>query len=127
MMNPNVRNRLMSPHIGDKEKIRIIHLLISLGISHYFDKEIEEIVDQAFGKLNDIIAKEDDLETISLMFEVFRLYGHKMSCGKNIIFLGSSHIYTKHSDDYMGFINYRCLRKIQRRRWEVQGESSRRC
>ncbi|KAF3545960.1 hypothetical protein DY000_02004218 [Brassica cretica] len=80
MMKPNVRNRLMSPHIGDKEKIRIIHLLISLGISHYFDKEIEEILDQAFGKLNDIIAKEDDLETISLMFEVFRLYGHKMSC-----------------------------------------------
>ncbi|KAL0676200.1 hypothetical protein Bca4012_004181 [Brassica carinata] len=70
----------MSSRIGDKEKIRIIHLLISLGISHYFDKEIEEILDQAFGKLNDIIAKEDDLETISLMFEVFRLYGHKMSC-----------------------------------------------
>ncbi|CAN7010942.1 unnamed protein product [Brassica rapa subsp. trilocularis] len=80
VMKPNVRDRLMSSHSGDKEKIRIIHLLICLGISHYFDKEIEEILDQGFRKLNDIIAKEDDLETISIMFEVFRLYGHKMSC-----------------------------------------------
>ncbi|CAN6810648.1 unnamed protein product [Brassica oleracea] len=80
VMKPNVRDRLMSSHSGDKEKIRIIHLLICLGISHYFDKEIEEILDQGFRKLNDIIAKEDDLETISIMFEVFRLYGHKMPC-----------------------------------------------
>lgn len=74
----------MSPHTCDKEKIRLIYLLISLAISHYFEDEIEEILSKAFGKLEGLISKEDDLETISTMFEVFRLYGHKMSCGKTI-------------------------------------------
>lgn len=76
----------MSSHSSDKEKIRLIHLLISLGISYHFDKEIQEILNHSFTKLDDILVGENDLETISIMFEVFRLYGHKMSCGKNIIF-----------------------------------------
>ncbi|KAH0908799.1 hypothetical protein HID58_032120 [Brassica napus] len=80
VMKPYVRNMLMSPHTCDKEKIRLIYLLISLAISHYFEDEIEEILSKAFGKLEGLISKEDDLETISTMFEVFRLYGHKMSC-----------------------------------------------
>ncbi|KAG2240062.1 hypothetical protein Bca52824_091182 [Brassica carinata] len=73
-------NMLMSPHTCDKEKIRLTHLLISLAISHYFEEKIEEILNKAFGKLEGLIAEEHDLETISTMFEVFRLYGHKMSC-----------------------------------------------
>jgi len=77
---------LISSHSSDKEKIRLIHLLISLGISYHFDKEIREILKQSFIKLDDIIVGEDDLETISIMFEVFRFYGHKMSCGKSISF-----------------------------------------
>ncbi|CAF1716463.1 unnamed protein product [Brassica oleracea var. botrytis] len=80
VMKPYVRDMLMSPHTCDKEKIRLIYLLISLAISHYFEDEIEEILSKAFGKLEGLIAKEDDLETICTMFEVFRLYGHKMSC-----------------------------------------------
>ncbi|KAG7535070.1 Terpenoid cyclases/protein prenyltransferase alpha-alpha toroid [Arabidopsis thaliana x Arabidopsis arenosa] len=80
VMKPYVRDRLVSSRSCDKEKIRLIHLLISLAISHYFEEEIEEILNQAFGKLEGLIAEEDDLETISIMFEVFRLYGHKMSC-----------------------------------------------
>lgn len=83
-MKPYVRDMLMSPHTCDKEKIRLIYLLISLAISHYFEDEIEEILSKAFGKLEGLIAKEDDLETICTMFKVFRLYGHKMSCGKTI-------------------------------------------
>ncbi|EOA37802.1 hypothetical protein CARUB_v100116241mg, partial [Capsella rubella] len=79
-MKPLVRDMLMSSHGSDKEKIRLIHLLISLGISYHFDKEIQEILKQSFTKLDDLIVGEDDLETISIMFEVFRLYGHKMSC-----------------------------------------------
>lgn len=77
----------MSPHTCDKEKIRLIYLLISLAISHYFEDEIEEILSKAFGKLEGLISKEDDLETISTMFEVFRLYGHKMSCGNHLQFI----------------------------------------
>lgn len=80
-MKPKVRDMLMSSHRGDKESIRLIHLLISLGISHYFEIEIEEILNQAFQRLDSLISEEDDLETIAIMFEVFRLYGHKMSCG----------------------------------------------
>lgn len=77
----------MCPHCKDKEQIRIIHLLISLGVAHYFESEIEEILHQAFQKLDDLVSEEDDLETISIMFEVFRLYGHKMPSGKLIMCL----------------------------------------
>lgn len=83
-MKPHVRDMLVSSHICDKERIRLIHLLISLAISHYFEDEIEEVLKHAFENLEGLIAEEDDLETISIMFEVFRLYGHKMSCGKNL-------------------------------------------
>ncbi|KAF8086177.1 hypothetical protein N665_0633s0028 [Sinapis alba] len=80
VMKPRVRDILMCPHSSDKEQIRVIHLLISLGIAHYYESEIEETLHQAFLKLDDLISEEDDLETIAIMFEVFRLYGHKMSC-----------------------------------------------
>ncbi|KAJ0244743.1 Terpenoid synthase 17 [Hirschfeldia incana] len=80
VMKPRVRVILMCPHSSDKEQIRIIHLLISLGIAHYYESEIEEILHQAFQKLDDLISEENDLETIAIMFEVFRLYGHKMTC-----------------------------------------------
>ena len=86
-MKPKVRDILICPNSSDKEKIRIIHLLISLAIAHYFESEIEEILHQAFLKLDYLISEEDDLETIAIMFEVFRLYGHKMSCGKLKMFL----------------------------------------
>ncbi|WZY86716.1 hypothetical protein YC2023_033100 [Brassica napus] len=53
---------------------------MSIGISYYFDTEIAEILNLSFPKLDDIIAGEDDLETISTIFEVFIVYGHNMSC-----------------------------------------------
>jgi len=74
----------MSSHKTDKERICLIHLLICLGTFHYFEKEIEEILDQDFRKLDRLMANEDDLETTAIMFEVFRLYGHKISCGKTV-------------------------------------------
>lgn len=80
VMKPRVKDILICPQNSDKEKIRIIHLLISLAIAHYFESEIEEILHQAFQNLDDLISEEDDLETIAIMFEVFRLYQHKMSC-----------------------------------------------
>lgn len=85
-MKPKVKNILMSSKNSDYERIHLIHLLINLGISYHFEIEIDEILNQAFGNLENIIAKENDLETISTMFEVFRLRGYYMSCGKNITF-----------------------------------------
>ncbi|ESQ43213.1 hypothetical protein EUTSA_v10015429mg [Eutrema salsugineum] len=79
VMKPKVRDMLMSLHISDKERIRLIHLLISLGISHYLESEIEEILHQDFQNLHGLISKEYDLETVAIMFEVFRLHGHKLS------------------------------------------------
>ncbi|KAL0719468.1 hypothetical protein Bca4012_068792 [Brassica carinata] len=69
VMKPKVRDILMCPHSSDKEQIRIIHLLISLGIAHYYEREIEEILHQAFQILDDLISEEDDLETVAIMFE----------------------------------------------------------
>uniref|UniRef100_A0A1J3DQV0 Terpenoid synthase 30 n=1 Tax=Noccaea caerulescens TaxID=107243 RepID=A0A1J3DQV0_NOCCA len=80
VMKPNVRDRLLSSHNSNKDTIRLIHLLISLGISHYFEAEIERILNQAFEDFEGLMAEEEDLETVSIMFEVFRLYQHKMSC-----------------------------------------------
>ncbi|CAE6201747.1 unnamed protein product [Arabidopsis arenosa] len=88
VMKPNVRGKLISSHNSNKDKIRLIHLLISLGISHYFETEIEMILNQSFKELDGIISEEDDLETISIMFEVFRLYQHKMSCDTFVRFKG---------------------------------------
>ncbi|KAL1215055.1 Terpenoid synthase 25 [Cardamine amara subsp. amara] len=59
VMKPYVKDMLMSSHICDKEKIRLIHLLISLAISHYFEDEIEKSLNHAFGKLEGLIADED--------------------------------------------------------------------
>jgi len=77
---------LMSSHKTDKERICLIHLFICLGTSHYLENEIEEILDQAFRKLDRLMADEDDLETTAIIFEVFRLYGHQISCGKKYQF-----------------------------------------
>lgn len=93
-MKPLVRDMLMSSHSSDKERIRLIQLLISLGNSYHFGKEIEEIINLSFPKLDNIIAGEDDLETISIIFEVFRLYGHNMSCGTSNSFPGLTYTYS---------------------------------
>ncbi|CAN6968905.1 unnamed protein product [Brassica oleracea var. botrytis] len=79
-MKPKVRDMLMSFKNRDSERIRLIHLLVNLGIAYHFETEIDEILNKAFGKMDDIIAQQDDLETISTMFEVFRLRGYYMSC-----------------------------------------------
>ncbi|KAJ4872431.1 Terpenoid synthase 17 [Raphanus sativus] len=79
-MKPKVRDMLTSFKNGDNERIRLIHLLMNLGIAYHFETGIDEILNDAFGKVDDIIAKKDDLETISTMFEVFRLRGYYMSC-----------------------------------------------
>ncbi|RID72367.1 hypothetical protein BRARA_C04261 [Brassica rapa] len=95
VMKPCVRDMLMSFHTCTKDKIRLIHLLISLAISHYFENEIEEILNKAFGELEILTDTEDDLETISIMFEVFRLYGHKMPCVVPSIIMEEARSFTR--------------------------------
>ncbi|CAH8315783.1 unnamed protein product [Eruca vesicaria subsp. sativa] len=68
-----------------KRKILVIHFLVSLGLAYHFENEIEHIVKVAFEKITDLIADENDLYMISIMFRVFRTYGHNMSSAKCFI------------------------------------------
>ncbi|CAH8346016.1 unnamed protein product [Eruca vesicaria subsp. sativa] len=83
-MKPNVRDMLMSSyhaegHDSTKRKILLIYMMISLGVAYHFENEIEKILTHAFEKLDDMIANEHDLYTISIFFWVFRTYGYNMS------------------------------------------------
>ncbi|CAA7017054.1 unnamed protein product [Microthlaspi erraticum] len=65
----------MKPKVRDKESIPLIYmLLISFGVSHYFD--MEELLNKAF---------QDSLDTVAVMFEVFRLRTqHVLRCVQEI-------------------------------------------
>ncbi|XP_010544459.1 PREDICTED: terpenoid synthase 1-like [Tarenaya hassleriana] len=78
-LKAKVGGMLMSPTGETKEKICLIYQLISLGLSYHFENEIEEILKDAFGEIEEMTADEDDLYTISVMFWVFRTYRHHMS------------------------------------------------
>ncbi|XP_009123605.2 alpha-barbatene synthase [Brassica rapa] len=83
VLKPKVRDMLIlySEDDGEatKRKILIIHFLVTLGLAYHFENEIEHIVKVAFEKIANLITDENDLYTISIMFRVFRTYGHNMS------------------------------------------------
>ncbi|XP_023633210.1 alpha-barbatene synthase isoform X2 [Capsella rubella] len=82
VLKPKVRENIFTLSSRDqdatKKTIHSVHLLISLGLSYHFEKEIEETLKHAFEKIEDLLADENDLYTISIMFRVFRTYGHNM-------------------------------------------------
>ncbi|EOA12729.1 hypothetical protein CARUB_v10028174mg [Capsella rubella] len=82
VLKPKVRENIFMLSSRDKDAtkktIHSIHLLISLGLSYHFENEIEETMKHAFEKIEDLLADENDLYTISIMFRVFRTYGHNM-------------------------------------------------
>ncbi|CAN8233124.1 unnamed protein product [Cochlearia groenlandica] len=84
-LKPKVREQIVKLSSGDhnnamKKIIHLIHLLERLGLSYHFENDIEETLKDAFVKIDDlIVSSEDDLYTISIMFQVFRTYGHHMS------------------------------------------------
>ncbi|WZZ25017.1 hypothetical protein YC2023_008418 [Brassica napus] len=83
-IKPNVRDILMfsyhaEGHDSTKRKILLIYLMISLGIAYHFENEIEKTLAHAFQNIDDTIANEHDLYTISIFFWVFRTYGYNMS------------------------------------------------
>ncbi|KAG7627003.1 unnamed protein product [Arabidopsis thaliana] len=80
-LKPNVREMLMSSKGYDSVKKRslMIYLLVSLGLAYHFEEEIEKSLKDGFEKIDEIIAGEDDLYTISTIFWVFRTYGYNMS------------------------------------------------
>lgn len=81
-LKPKVREDIFSlSSDAIKRKILSIHLLISLGLSYHFENDIEETLKHAFEKIEDLIDDENDLYMISIMFRVFRTYGHNMLSG----------------------------------------------
>ncbi|KAG2263351.1 hypothetical protein Bca52824_070430 [Brassica carinata] len=84
VLKPKVKDMLMSSsqaegHDSSKRKTLLIYLMVSLGLAYHFEDVIEETLAHAFEKIGDMIADEHDLNTISILFWVFRTYGHNMS------------------------------------------------
>lgn len=83
-LKPIVSGMLMSSQCVDstKKRVCLIYLLVSLGLMHLFEDEIDESLQEDFEKIENVLAGENDLSTISNIFWVFRTYGYNMSSGK---------------------------------------------
>ncbi|CAL9241937.1 unnamed protein product [Arabidopsis halleri] len=83
VLKPKVRENIFMLSSRDKDAMKrtilSIHFLDSLGLSYHFEKEIEESLKPAFDEVEDLIADENNLYTISTIFRVFRTYGYDMS------------------------------------------------
>ncbi|ESQ55345.1 hypothetical protein EUTSA_v10027515mg [Eutrema salsugineum] len=81
VLKPKVKNKLMSSHGIDstKKRILMIYLLVSLGVAHHFEDEIDETLKEGFEKMEEMMDDEDDLYTVSIMFWVIRTYNHYIS------------------------------------------------
>ncbi|CAH8341917.1 unnamed protein product [Eruca vesicaria subsp. sativa] len=77
-LKPQVRNMFMSSK-GIKKKILFTYLLVTLGLAYHFEDEIAETLKDGFQKIEEMMAGEDDLYTVSVIFYVFRTYGHNIS------------------------------------------------
>lgn len=83
-------NAMLLPSIGSDAKhiTCLIHTLVSLGVSYHFEDKIAEFLNDAFENVEDMIidCKEDDLYTVSVIFQVFRLYGHNITPGEDLYY-----------------------------------------
>ncbi|WZY85230.1 hypothetical protein YC2023_031614 [Brassica napus] len=77
VLKPKVKKALMSYQGIDsaKKRILMIYLLVSLGLAHHFEDEIDETIKEGFEKKEEMIEGENDLYTVSIIFWVFRRYG----------------------------------------------------
>ena len=83
-LKPQVRNMFMSSK-DIKKKILFIYLLVTLGLAYHFEDEIVETLKDGFQKIEEIMSDEDDLYAVSIIFYVFRTYGHNISSGKDFL------------------------------------------
>lgn len=85
-LKPKVKNTFMSSQGSDstKKKVLMIYLFVSLGIAHHFEEEIYETLNEGFKNIEKMMAGEEDLYTVSIIFWVFRRYGHYISSGTRV-------------------------------------------
>lgn len=85
-LKPGVKDTLMCSQgiYSTKKRILMIYLLVSLGLAYHFEEEIYETLKDGFENIDEMMDGEDDLYTVSIVFWVFRRYGHHISSGKII-------------------------------------------
>ncbi|CAN7031769.1 hypothetical protein BRARA_H01002 [Brassica rapa] len=76
-LKPKVKNMFMSSQ--GTERILIIYLLVSLGLAYHFEDDIYDTLKVSFTKIEEMMDSEEDLYTVSIIFWVFRTYGHCLS------------------------------------------------
>ena len=55
-----------------------------MGLSYHFEAEIDEPLREGLGNIEEMMADEEDLYTVSIIFWVFRTYSHYISSGKEV-------------------------------------------
>jgi len=66
-LKPKVRDMLISSE-SSKKKILFLYLLVSLGLAYHFEDEIKESLEDGLQKIEEMMASEDDLCTVSIIF-----------------------------------------------------------
>lgn len=65
------------------QKLDLIDQIQRLGVSHHFENEIEEVLQQIHkNSYDDPQGGDDDLYTAALYFRLLRQQGYNVSCGK---------------------------------------------
>jgi len=140
-LKPILKSTLMSFQGIDstKKRILMIYLWVSLGLAYHFEEEIYETLKEGFENIEKMMDGEDDLYTTSIIFWVFRRYGHHISSGKGVSLPKLSFIIDVGTSVFflisillciMTFIYIlvnRCIPKIQREQWKLQRISYWRC
>ncbi|KAK9220834.1 hypothetical protein WN944_009258 [Citrus x changshan-huyou] len=81
-MKDHVKEMLVASRNDPVEEVVLINLLCRLGVSYYFENEIEERLNHIFEMQPDLAAEKDcDLYTTAILFRVFRQHGFKVSSG----------------------------------------------
>ncbi|KAJ9145977.1 hypothetical protein P3X46_028300 [Hevea brasiliensis] len=76
-----VKDILMQSTRGLIENIEFIDILCCLGVSYYFENEIEEQLNHTFIALPTFLHENDyDLHVAALLFRILRQHGHKVTC-----------------------------------------------
>ena len=85
-LKPILKSTLMSFKGIDstKKRILMIYLWVRLGLAYHFEEEIYETLKEGFENIEKMMDGEDDLYTTSIIFWVFRRYGHHISSGKGV-------------------------------------------
>ncbi|KAI3777091.1 hypothetical protein L1987_46885 [Smallanthus sonchifolius] len=75
-----LRRMILNHAIESNEKLSLIYSVYRLGLTYLFSKDIEGQLDNLFNQLNLKDYDEADLYTISVHFQVFRVFGYRFSC-----------------------------------------------